>query len=78
MNKEIIPHLTLVMLLTWIACYNGWATNFRHIRRTKFYENIWAIQYDKKMIVLAAIIVSCPLWLIASFLKDIVKQGYKK
>jgi hypothetical protein len=29
------------------------------------------------MIVLAAIIVSCPLWLIASFLKDIVKQGYK-
>jgi len=30
------------------------------------------------MIILAAIIVSCPLWLIASFLKDIVKQGYKK
>ncbi len=30
------------------------------------------------MIVLAAVIVSCPLWLIASFLKDIVKQGYKK
>ena len=43
MNKEIIPHLTLVMLLTWVACYNGWATNFRHIRRTKFYENVWAI-----------------------------------
>ena len=30
------------------------------------------------MIVLAAIIVSCPLWLIASFLKDIVKQGGNK
>ena len=43
MNKEIIPHLTLVMMLTWIACYNGWATNFRHIRRVKFYENVWAL-----------------------------------
>jgi hypothetical protein len=26
------------------------------------------------MIVLAAMIVSCPLWLIALFLKDIAKQ----
>lgn len=30
------------------------------------------------MIILAALIVSCPLWLIASYLKDIVKQGGNK
>jgi len=30
------------------------------------------------MIILAAVLVSCPLWLIASYLKDIVKQGYNK
>lgn len=43
MNKEILPHLGLVMLLTWFACWNGWATKFRHLRRAYYYEIVWAL-----------------------------------
>ena len=43
MNKEIIPHLFVVMVLSIIANWNGWGQKFRHITRAYYYEIIWTL-----------------------------------